>query len=31
VEARDPLFDTGKTRRFLEGLPQVSGVYEVEH
>ena len=31
VEARDPLFDTARTRRFLEELPQVSGVYEVEH
>ena len=31
VEARDPLFDRAQTRRFLEGLPQVSGVYEVEH
>jgi hypothetical protein len=31
VEARDPLFDAARTRRFLEELPQVSGVYEVEH
>ena len=31
VEARDPLFDADRTRRFLEELPQVSGVYEVEH
>jgi hypothetical protein len=31
VEARDPLFDSARTRRFLEELPQVSGVYEVEH
>lgn len=31
VEARDPLFDRARTRRFLEGLPHVDGVYEVEH
>src|SRR5262245_16958152 len=31
VEARDPLFDAARTRSFLEELPQVSGVYEVEH
>ena len=31
VEARDALFDAARTRRFLEELPDVSGVYEVEH
>ena len=31
IEARDPLFDRAQTRRFLEDLPDVSGVYEVEH
>ena len=31
IEARDPLFERAQTRRFLEGLPHVSGVFEVEH
>jgi hypothetical protein len=30
VEAADPGFDRKKTRKFLEGLPAVSGVYEVD-
>jgi Protein of unknown function (DUF3341) len=31
IEATDPRFDRQATRRFLEGLPGVSGVSEVEH
>jgi hypothetical protein len=31
VEAHDPLFDRVQTRRFLEGLPHVGDVHEVEH
>ena len=31
IEARDPRFDRDATRRFLESLPGVSGVSEVEH
>jgi hypothetical protein len=30
VEASDPKFDPQETRRFLEGLPDVSAVHEVE-
>ena len=31
IEATDPRFDPQSTRRFLESLPGVSGVSEVEH
>jgi len=31
IEATDPRFDAQSTRRFLESLPGVSGVSEVEH
>ena len=31
VEASDPRFDAEATRRFLEGLPEVSAVHEVAH
>jgi hypothetical protein len=31
IEAGDPKFEKEATRRFLESLPAVSGVYEVEH
>jgi hypothetical protein len=31
IESTDPRFDRGRTKQFLESLPGVSGVSEVEH